>query len=343
MEGKNIKVYGTLINQTQNIDSSMRDSQHNDLIAVAYQLFDERFNPKKGSGTNGAVINIDRYQDIINKRLTALTYDPNGDLTSLYSNLYVSGDTNIGGDLTVEGDTTFEGDVNITGDVNLNIGLNDLNDVILSTMAIGQVLRYNGSKWVNAKLSIDDLQMPTATNGQVLKFNGTKWVAGTDNAGQQGATTLDGLTDVDTTGKQNGDALVYDSTSGKWKPGTISGGGSGSFIDNYEIIEVTGQLGYPHHAPGSASEAVVIYGYYQMPVIDAYRVISAMHYVEYTINGNTVSSITNALYSQEGMKTQDNQNYVIYPNSWNSAAGALMQSGSSTTTLNKFVFFMKKQ
>jgi len=131
----------------------MRDSQHNDLIAVAYQLFDERFNPKKGSGANGAVINIDRYQDIINKRLTALSYDPNGDLTSLYSNLYVSGDTNIGGDLTVE------------GNVNLNMGLNDLNDVALSAMAIGHVLRYDGSKWTNAKLSLDDLQMPAATAG----------------------------------------------------------------------------------------------------------------------------------------------------------------------------------
>lgn len=189
MEGKNIKVYGTLINHTQNTDTSMRDSQHNDLIAVAYQLFDERFNPKKGSGTNGAVINIDRYQDIINKRLTALSYDPNGDLTSLYSDLYVSGDTNIGGNLHVNGNSTFDGpatfnsDVNIIGRANLSIGLNDLNDVTLSTMAIGQVLRYDGSKWVNAKLSIDDLQMPAATAGQVLKFNGTKWVAGTDESG----------------------------------------------------------------------------------------------------------------------------------------------------------------
>jgi hypothetical protein len=143
----------------------MSDSQHNDLIAVAYQLYDERFTPKKGSGDNSAVINIDRYQDIINKRLTAISYDPNSDITNIYSNLYVDGDTNIGGDLTVEGDTTFEGDVNITGDVNLNIGLDDLNDVALSTMAIGQVLRYNGSEWVNAKLSIDDLEMPAATAG----------------------------------------------------------------------------------------------------------------------------------------------------------------------------------
>ena len=236
MEGKNIKVYGTLINQTQNTNSSMRDSQHNDLIAVAYQLFDERFTPKKGSGANGAVINIDRYQDIINKRLTAIDYDPNGNTTNIYSNLYVDGDTNIGGDLTVEGDTTFEGDVNITGDINLDMGLNDLNDVTLSTMAIGQVLRYNGSEWVNAKLSIDDLEMPAATAGQVLKFNGTKWVAGTDETGGGGVSRLSDLTDVNVSNVQDGQVLKYDANSQKWVAGpSANENGSGVVYRKYTV------------------------------------------------------------------------------------------------------------
>lgn len=291
MEGKNIKVYGTLINQTQNTDSSMRDSQHNDLIAVAYQLYDERFTPKKGSGTNGAVINIDKYQDIINKRLTALSYDPNGDLTSLYSNLYVSGDTNIGGNIHVDGTSTFDGpavfnnNVNITGNVNMNIGLNDLNDVVLSTMAVGQVLRYDGSKWVNSKLSIDDIQMPNASAGQVLKFNGTNWVADTDNVGQQGATTLDGLSDVDTTGKQNGDALIYDSTSGTWKPGTISGGSSTG--DEFEYLEAD-VTNTKTPAPGSTNSYNF---YYQMNTQDVDRVVSATVYVEFT-DGQGVRQVT---------------------------------------------------
>lgn len=282
MEGKNIKVYGTLINQTQNTDSSMRDSQHNDLIAVAYQLYDERFTPKKGSGTNGAVINIDKYQDIINKRLTALSYDPNGDLTSLYSNLYVSGDTNIGGNIHVDGTSTFDGpavfnnNVNITGNVNMNIGLNDLNDVVLSTMAVGQVLRYDGSKWVNSKLSIDDIQMPNASAGQVLKFNGTNWVADTDNVGQQGATTLDGLSDVDTTGKQNGDALIYDSTSGTWKPGTVSGGSSTGNEVEYLEVDVTNTKTIVPSAMNTC------YFYNTMSLQDADRVISTSLYLEYT-------------------------------------------------------------
>lgn len=42
-------------------------------------------------------------------------------------------------------------------------------------------------------------------------------------------TTLDGLTDVDTTASAptNGQALVYESSSSLWKPGTVSGGGGG--------------------------------------------------------------------------------------------------------------------
>lgn len=115
----------------------------------------------------------------------------------------------------------------VAADDNDTKQLSALNDVTLSTMAIGQVLRYDGSKWVNAKLSLSDLQMPTASNGQVLKFNGTEWVAGTDEAGGGGVSRLSDLSDVDTSGKQDGNALVYDSTSGKWKPGEVSSGGEG--------------------------------------------------------------------------------------------------------------------
>ena len=323
MEGKNIKVYGTLINQTQNTDSSMCDSQHNDLIAVAYQLYDERFTPKKGSGSNGAVINIDKYQDIINKRLTALSYDPNGDLTSLYSNLYVGGDTNIGGNIHVDGTSTFDGpavfnnNVNITGNINMNIGLNDLNDVVLSTMAIGQVLRYDGNKWVNSKLSLDDLQMPNASAGQVLKFNGTNWVAdtdndtnnidqilpaasegqvlkytnghwvpGTDQTGSSGSSTLEDLTDVDVTGKTNGNVLTYDSNSGKWKASTTN--------TNVTSMRVTGDWIIDNYS-GSGYQNVLYTCVYSMPVADAQKVLSAVVWFKAKYVANTTDNSNQSL------------------------------------------------
>lgn len=225
MEGKNIKVYGTLINQTQNTNSSMRDSQHNDLIAVAYQLYDERFNPRKGSGTNFAVTAIDRYQDIINKRLTAIYFDDKGTGNTSDDITYIDSKLNVAGDSVFDGPVTFNNNVNITGNINLNIGLNDLNDVTLSTMTVGQVLRYDGSKWVNAKLSLSDIQMPAASNGQVLKFNGTEWVAGNDAGG---VSRLSELQDVNISNPDNGAKLVYDAASGKW---IAQGSGASGAVD----------------------------------------------------------------------------------------------------------------
>ena len=346
MESKEIKVYGTLVNHTQlagDLPINTTATNHNDVIAYAYQLYDDRFSSTAS----------ENYQDVINKRLTGITYDPQSDTTTIDNNLIVNGDTNINGDTHIDGDTTIEGDLHVTesfvvdGDIsgislgNLSnvsstadsasagtflkfdgsewvpavIALSDidgfdsigtpsegdiikyvnnqwtftknkldelydvditnkangsilkwnstsnkweigtdstgsilpagdegkvlkyingqwvagddndtkllsaLNDVTLSTMAVGQVLRYNGSKWVNAKLSIDDLEMPAATAGQVLKFNGNKWVADTDETGGGGATKLSELSDVDSSvdNATDGSVLKYDESAGKWK------------------------------------------------------------------------------------------------------------------------------
>ena len=55
---KNIKIYGTLVNHT--LDSSISDNNHNDAIAYAYQIYDDKF---------GATPNSANFQDEINKKL----------------------------------------------------------------------------------------------------------------------------------------------------------------------------------------------------------------------------------------------------------------------------------
>ena len=69
---------------------------------------------------------------------------------------------------------------------------------------------------------LDDVDTTTTTpsDGQILIWNGTNqaWEPGDLSAGGGGSTTLSGLTDTDTTGLQDGDALVYDSSTGDWKP-----------------------------------------------------------------------------------------------------------------------------
>ena len=73
--------------------------------------------------------------------------------------------------------------------------VDDLADVTISTPSTGQVIKYNGSGWVNgtddtgttinAIDDIGDVDTTTAAPavGEVLKWNGSNWVPGTDAIG----------------------------------------------------------------------------------------------------------------------------------------------------------------
>lgn len=109
---KEIRVYGTLKNHTLDPSKSnghVGDSVfHNDALAYAYQLFDDRF---------GEPTAVNNYQDVINKRLTAISYATPG-ITTIENRdgsqgnpymLIVKGNTNIGGKLYVDGDIYYKG------------------------------------------------------------------------------------------------------------------------------------------------------------------------------------------------------------------------------------------
>ena len=84
---KDIRIYGTLVNHT--VNSALSDNNHNDALAYAYQIYDDRF---------GANPNADNFQDAINKRVTAISYS-NG-VTNIDGNLVVSGNVISGGSST---------------------------------------------------------------------------------------------------------------------------------------------------------------------------------------------------------------------------------------------------
>ena len=85
---KLIRVYGTLINNTvDNTIGSVHqedEHQHNDALAYAKQLYDDKF---------GDSPNENNFQDIINKRIKGITRKPNGGNAGTYvnENLYVDG------------------------------------------------------------------------------------------------------------------------------------------------------------------------------------------------------------------------------------------------------------
>lgn len=79
-----------------------------------------------------------------------------------------------------------------------------------------------------------------AVGGVMKTCVGSSWVSLGSGGGGGGASTLAGLTDVSTSGIADGKALVYNGTSSKWEPQTISGGGGSSTLATLTDVDTTG-------------------------------------------------------------------------------------------------------
>jgi len=113
--------------------------------------------------------------------------------------------------------------------------LASLTDTNISSPANGQVLKHNGTNWINAQLAyselsgtptnistftndagyltditgenlsdLSDVTVTTPTSGQVLSYNGTNWVNSAASSG-----SLAGLSDTTITSPANGEVLKY--------------------------------------------------------------------------------------------------------------------------------------
>lgn len=129
--------------------------------------------------------------------------------------------------------------------------IGDLNDVTLTSAAVGEVLRYNGSAWVDAQLAYSDLSgTPTlatvATTGAYADLSGkpTLGTAAAANTGDfataaqgtkadsalQPTSSINALADVDTatTPPVTDQILKWNGTN--WVPATQAPGGVTSII-----------------------------------------------------------------------------------------------------------------
>ena len=101
-----------------------------------------------------------------------------------------------------------------------SINLDDISNVNLSSVADGEILKYDAStsSWINATESggttinglndVGDVNITSVVTGQVLKYNGTAWINQTDAGGI-------GLSDLSVTTASAGTAsLSYNNTSG---------------------------------------------------------------------------------------------------------------------------------
>lgn len=93
------------------------------------------------------------------------------------------------------------------------IGVPDLTDVTLTSLTIGDLFKWDGTRWVNGRASLSllsDAFIDSPGTGQALVWSGTDW--------QNTSISLSGLNDVDITGGNTYPFLTFDGS--KWVDGT---------------------------------------------------------------------------------------------------------------------------
>jgi hypothetical protein len=173
----------------------------------------------------------------------------NNNFTELYSrvpySLPIATEITLGG---VKVGSTLQ--INSTsGVLSLNANLENLNNVEIQNPRVNQVIKFNGSEWINATvprtvngledLSDVDLTTPLVTN-EVLQYNGTEWV----NASlPSAAVQLTDLTDVTIISPSSGQVLKYNGS--QWVNGTDEGQSGNPFdqdlntTDQVEFVSTT--------------------------------------------------------------------------------------------------------
>lgn len=106
---------------------------------------------------------------------------------------------------------------NLTQFVNtLTNTLAGLTDTTISNPSNNQLLKYNGSKWINATIEfvttlaeLTDTTISNPANGQFLRYNGSKWI----NATVDLVDTLSDLTDTTIASPSAGDYLKFNGST----------------------------------------------------------------------------------------------------------------------------------
>jgi hypothetical protein len=121
--------------------------------------------------------------------------------------------------------------------------LDDITDVSITNVQLGQYLSWNGSSWVNSPApsganstssssatnldSLTDVAVNSPVLGQIIQFNGSGWVnASLPASNSGGASNLDALTDVVLSAPQLGQVLKFNGTN--WYNGADNAGTGGN-------------------------------------------------------------------------------------------------------------------
>ena len=220
--------------------------------ALKVSIFNDYIQPFINANT--AVNAIDDIADVVVTEPTAgqvLKY--NG--TSWVNGIDATVTAGTGTGFTIAAETTTGGaNIVLTGTdgstdtVKLAAGTNvTIDRTDASTITINSTATTTGGG-SSVLSTLGDVELGTLASGQVLKYNGNKWINGVDNTAAGGATALTGLTDVLLTGPSTGQVLKYDGS--KWVNGTdatTAGGGGGltyavsaETVSNVTTLRLTG-------------------------------------------------------------------------------------------------------
>jgi len=146
--------------------------------------------------------------------------------------------------------------------------LDSLSDVVISTPANNQFLKYNGSAWVNAVSTeiqniadLADVTITSATNNQFIRYNGSAWV----NSSVAEIVNINDLLDVTITSAVANQVLLYNgsawvNTSNPTIAGnlTVSGNltvtGTNTVINTTELHVSDNVIVLNHDVTGSPTE-----------------------------------------------------------------------------------------
>lgn len=269
---REIKIYGTLLNAT--INAAIGDADHNDALGYAYQLYDNRF---------GEETPIDNFQDIINKRLTAISYADGittiknrpGTPDGIPYMFVVEGNSNINGNLKTKNISaddiaakaimatdgmTITGDVVVTsGDLSLNNGDLDVDGTasISGATSIGGTLDVIGATHISSPVDINSNLTVAGTSsfGGQMTANGINSAA--DVTAPNITDTTNPLSILAILNKVNGDKTV----DGSFRKAIddlyqlLMGGQQGQHID-YDTINELANFVVEHKEFAEALEAL---------------------------------------------------------------------------------------
>lgn len=246
---REIKIYGTLLNAT--INAAIGDADHNDALGYAYQLYDNRF---------GEETPVDNFQDIINKRLTAISYADGvttiknrpGTPDGVPYMFIVDGNSNINGNLktknisaddiaakaiTANNGMTITGNVVVaSGDLSLNNGDLDVDGTatISGATSVGGTLDVVGATNISSPVTINS----NLNVAGISSFGGQMTANGINSAADVNAPNIAQLrTDVNII---NGDKTVQGSIKKAIDDlyQLLMGGSSGQHVDYDTLNEL---------------------------------------------------------------------------------------------------------